>query len=157
IVLAEFDGAHLPLLRPHGGACQGDEYHHSCPSHPSVSLKKRERESSASLDASFPSGFFYGLGSTGSLTVQVVPSPGLRVTSTSPPGAATMLLPMPNPTPSPPSPRLRALSTRKKRSNTCGRCSAEIPMPLSLVRTTANSSCRSTAPSTRPPAGVYLM
>ena len=97
-------------------------------------------------------------GSTGSVNVNVLPTPTSERTAMSPPSIRASRRAMSRPSPTPPRPWLRwpCSNGRNKRS----RSSAAMPMPVSI--TSSTSSARSPSDTTRAcnatcPRGVYLM
>jgi hypothetical protein len=79
-------------------------------------------------------GGFSDARASGSLTRNRLPFPNALSTCTSAPCAVQTDLTIERPRPAPPSSRERALSTRKKRSKTCGTASGGIPIPTAVGR-----------------------
>ena len=88
--------------------------------------------------------------------VTVVPCPGWLVQNTSPAMSSDRRAGDRQPEPEPPADRVRAGSARKKGSNTCGRCSAAMPTPVSLTTISACSGDSRTSIRTRPASTLVL-
>ena len=86
---------------------------------------------------------------------QNVVVPASELAPTRPPASSTRRLTIASPIPAPPDARSRDRSTRKNRSQTRGRSSAGISLPLFETRTIAPPAPRETSTRTSPPAGVY--
>ncbi|EAU65834.1 hypothetical protein STIAU_5686 [Stigmatella aurantiaca DW4/3-1] len=90
---------------------------------------------------------------SGRRTVKVAPVPGPSLcTSTVPPCSSTMVRTMASPSPSPPCPR--PVLPCRKRSKTCGKKPASMPLPVSLTVSATNASSRRASSRTHPPRSV---
>ena len=74
-----------------------------------------------------------------------------------PPWASTMVLVIASPRPTPGIASVSTVLPRKNLLKILPISASEMPRPVSRTRTTATSPSRPTVPSTRPPAGVYLI
>jgi hypothetical protein len=90
----------------------------------------------------------------GSLTVKVVPFPGVDSTAIRPLCSSTSCLAIARPRPAPPESRVRASSARKKRSKMRSTTSSSMPIPVSETRIVAHSPERLALVDTDPPGSV---
>src|SRR5690606_26953337 len=91
---------------------------------------------------------------SGTRTVNAAPPPGACAADAPPPCSSAMLRTIARPSPLPPVRRLRDLSARQNRPKTCGRSSAEIPVPVSATSISASAPSRRPRTVTVPPSGV---